>query len=253
MNPNSFSNILKQTSHRPWPLPEKNPFMIQYWEELAFLHWEIPQKFVEEILPKGLEVDTYQGKTYVGLVPFRMKGVRPVCLPPLPWISYFPELNVRVYVKAEGKPGVYFFSLDAGNRFVVEVARKFFHLPYLNAKMMLQRKNIQKEFYTLRTDPRGNPAEFEAAYRPISEVYHSKPDTLEHWLTERYCLYCNDSRGTIYRGEVHHLPWPLQKGECMIRKNTILQSHYLPLLHKEPLVHYSNSIKVALYPLTPVG
>ncbi|TGL66793.1 YqjF family protein [Leptospira kmetyi] len=252
MNSASLSYILSQTAHRPWPLPTTKPFMIQYWEELAFLHWEIPQKFLEEILPKGLEADTYQGKAYIGLVPFRMKGVRPMYLPPLPWISTFPELNVRTYVKSRGKdskPGVYFFSLDADNRLVVEIARNFFHLPYLNADIKLKTNKTRKEFLCLRKDRRANPGEFNATYEPASEVYHSSPGTLEHWLTERYCLYSNDSQGRIYRGEVHHLPWPLQKAECAVRQNTILESHKIPLLSSAPLVHYSDSIKVALFPL----
>ncbi|TGL77070.1 YqjF family protein [Leptospira yasudae] len=249
MNPNSLSFILSQTAHRPWALPKAKPFMIQYWEDLAFLHWEIPLGFLEEVLPKGLSADTHQGKAYIGLVPFRMKGVRPTYLPPLPWLSTFPELNVRTYVQAQDKPGVYFFSLDASNPLVVEIARKFFHLPYLNADMTLQRKNIQKTFYSNRTDSRAAPARFHAVYQPISEPYRSRPGTLEHWLTERYCLYCKDSSERIYRAEVHHLPWSLQKGECKIYENTILQSHRISVLQTEPLIHYSHSLKVALYPM----
>ncbi|EKN87723.1 hypothetical protein LEP1GSC034_0122 [Leptospira interrogans str. 2003000735] len=139
--------------------------MIQYWEELLFLHWEISKQFLDEILPQGLEADTFQGKAYVGLVPFRMKGVRPIFLPPLPWVSYFSELNVRTYVKTQGKPGVYFFSLDAGNRIIVEVARKYFHLPYLNADIHFKREGIKKEFHCFRIDSRANPGEFHVLLR----------------------------------------------------------------------------------------
>nr|WP_237578310.1 DUF2071 domain-containing protein [Leptospira mayottensis] len=254
MNTNSLTYILGQTSHRPWPLPKTKPFMIQNWEELLFLHWEVPQKFLEKILPQGLEIDTYQGKTYIGIVPFRMKRVRPIGLPPFPWISYFSELNVRTYVKAKGKPGVYFFSLDAGNRIVVEVARKFFHLPYLNAKINFKKEKTRKEFHCRRNDSRANPGEFHITYRPSTEVYRTKEGTLENWLTERYCLYCKDSQEKIYRGEVHHLPWPIQKAECNIYHNTILKSNNIPLTHSmsEPLIHYSESLKVALFPLVPV-
>ncbi|MBM9501216.1 DUF2071 domain-containing protein [Leptospira sp. 201903071] len=227
--------------------------MVQYWEELAFLHWEIPKEFLKEVLPKELEADTFEEKAYIGLVPFRMKGVRPLYLPSLPWLSYFPELNVRTYVKNCEKPGVYFFSLDAGNPLVVEIARKFFHLPYLNAKMLIRREKDQKEFLSLRKDDRARPAEFYAKYKPISEIYRSKRGTLENWLTERYCLYSQDSKGRIYRGEVHHIPWPLQKGECMIYKNEIFQSHGIPVVEGAPIVHYSESIQVLLYPLVLVS
>lgn len=240
---------LSQTSHRPWPLPKSKPFMIQYWEELLFLHWEISKQFLDKILPRGLEVDTFQGKAYIGLVPFRMKGVRPIFLPPLPWVSYFSELNVRTYVKTQGKPGVYFFSLDAGNRIVVEIARKYFHLPYLNANIHFKKEGIKKEFHCFRIDSRANPGEFHAIYFPSSKVYQSKQDTLENWLTERYCLYSRDSKGELYRGEIHHLPWPLQKAECHIYHNTILKNHNIRILESEPLIHYSESLKVALFPL----
>nr|WP_244939975.1 DUF2071 domain-containing protein [Leptospira adleri] len=249
----SLQNIREETAHRPWPLPKSKPFMVQYWEELAFLHWEIPKEFLNEVLPKGLEADLFEGKAYIGLVPFRMKGVRPIHLPPLPWISNFPELNVRTYVKNGEKQGVYFFSLDASNRFAVEIARKFFHLPYLNAAISMRKNQNRKEFFSKRKDHRATNAEFHADYKPISEVYRSQRGTLENWLTERYCLYSQDSKGRIYRGEVHHLPWPLQKGECIIRKNEILRSHGIPDSGREPLVHYSESIQVLLYPLVLVS
>nr|WP_245667169.1 DUF2071 domain-containing protein [Leptospira tipperaryensis] len=249
----SLQNIQKQISHRPWPLPKAKPFMVQYWEELAFLHWEVSKEFLDEVLPNGLEADTFEGKAYIGLVPFRMKGVRPMYLPPLPWISYFPELNVRTYVKNGEKQGVYFFSLDAANRLVVEIARKFFYLPYLYAKISIRSEGNQKEFFSFRKDHRAAAAEFHAEYKPISEVYRSKPGTLENWLTERYCLYSQDSKGRIYRGEVHHVPWPLQKGECIIHKNELLQSHDIPILEDTFLVHYSESIQVLLYPLEPIS
>ncbi|TGK26406.1 YqjF family protein [Leptospira stimsonii] len=227
--------------------------MVQYWEELAFLHWEIPKEFLDEVLPKDLEADLFDGKAYIGLVPFRMRGVRPIYLPPLPWLSYFPELNVRTYVKNGDKPGVFFFSLDAGNRLVVEIARKFFYLPYLNAKISIRREDNQKEFFSMRKDHRAATAEFHAEYKPISEVYRSKPGTLENWLTERYCLYSQDSKGRIYRGEVHHVPWPLQKGKCIIRKNALLQSHGIRIREDTFLVHYSESIQVLLYPLEQIS
>lgn len=252
MQLNSLANILSQTSHRPWPLPKSKPFMIQYWEELLFLHWEISKQFLDEILPQGLEADTFQGKAYIGLVPFRMKGVRPIFLPPLPWVSYFSELNVRTYVKTQGKPGVYFFSLDAGNRIIVEVARKYFHLPYLNADIHFKREGIKKEFHCFRIDSRANPGEFHVTYFPSSKIYQSKQNTLENWLTERYCLYSIDFKGRLYRGEVHHLPWPLQKAECYIYNNTILKNHNIHILQSEPLIHYSESLKVAFFPLIPL-
>lgn len=123
------------------------------------------------------------------------------------------------------------------NRIVVEIARKYFHLPYLNANI-----HFKKEFHCFRIDSRANLGEFHATYFPSSKVYQSKQDTLENCLTERYCLYSRDSKGGFYRGEIHHLPWPLQKVECHIYHNTILKNHNICILESE-------SLKVALLPL----
>ena len=245
----SFLDIFKKIDHRPYPLPNKIWVMKQIWRDLLFIHYEIDPEQIQKKLPKGLEVDCFEGKTYIAIVPFHMTGIRPRFLPSLPYLSNFAELNVRAYVHKKGKRGVWFFSLDAANPIAVEIARSFFYLPYFNANIHFT-ENSHKIIYTsIRKDKRGKNAKLLLEYEPISEVYFSQKGSLENWLTERYCLYSTDSRGNIYRGEIHHPPWPLQKAQMNLQENLMLLSHDLSILPQEPILHFSKYIEVAIYHL----
>ena len=130
---------LTETAHRPWPLPTGPWIMSQSWHDLLFAHWPIDASHLRPLIPAALEIDKFQGEAWIGVVPFRMSGVRLRATPALPTLSAFPELNVRTYVTHGGKPGVWFFSLDAANAIAVSVARAWFHLPYFNARMTLRK------------------------------------------------------------------------------------------------------------------
>src|SRR5215216_3312597 len=130
---------LSRTDHRPWPLPREPWLMAQTWHDLVFAHWPLAPERLRELVPASLPLDTFDGQAWVGVVPFWMSGVRPRAVPGLPWISKFPELNVRTYVTLEDKPGVFFFSLDAARLPAVWAARIFFRLPYFHARMRLRR------------------------------------------------------------------------------------------------------------------
>jgi hypothetical protein len=223
--------------------------MKQVWRDLLFIHYEIDPDQIQSQLPKGLEVDIFEGKTYIAVVPFHMTGIRPRFLPSLPYISNFAELNVRAYVQRKGKQGVWFFSLDAANPIAVEIARSFFYLPYMNASMQFSEKNQRIKYSSFRKDKRGKNAELILEYEPVSEVYYSQKKTLENWLTERYCLYSVDKKGNIYRGEIHHQPWQLQKAKMNLTENTMLSSHDLTIQPQEPILHFSKYIEVAIYNL----
>src|SRR4051812_5845616 len=108
-------DILKHTGHRPWPLPSGPWVMKQVWEELLFAHWPVSPEIIRPFIPGGINLDTYNDQAWLGIVPFRMSGVRPRLLPAVPWLSAFPELNVRTYVTVDNKPGVLFLSLEAAN------------------------------------------------------------------------------------------------------------------------------------------
>ncbi|MCB1176319.1 MAG: DUF2071 domain-containing protein [Leptospiraceae bacterium] len=226
--------------------------MKQDWLDLLFLHWETPVDKLRELIPKQLEVDLWEGKAYLGIVPFKMRNVRPRFFPSVPYLSFFPELNVRTYVKVNGKPGVWFFSLDAGNSLAVEIARKFFYLPYFNADFKIQYDNSSINYRSIRKDSRGNPAVLELKYAPTSEVYFANQGSLEHWLTERYCLYSMNKKGKIFRGEIHHLPWPLQKAQVEISQNEMAKTHNLTIKNQEPIKHFIKKIEVGIYLLEEV-
>ena len=237
---------LTRIDHRPWPLPAKPWTWRQSWCDLLFAHWPIPAAALRPLVPPELTVQEREGSSWVGVVPFRMAGVMRRPLPDLPWISAFPELNLRLYVERDGKPGVWFLSLDATNPLAVWAARRFFHLPYVRARMSLTGTPDRIEYASERAEG-SEPVEFRAAYGPTSKPYEATVGTLEHWLTERYCLYARSPRGTLYRAEVHHHPWPLQRAEATIERNQLLEPHGLQVEGPPALLHFARRIDVVVW------
>jgi uncharacterized protein YqjF (DUF2071 family) len=215
---------------------------------LLFAHWPIPIEVLRPLVPAGLAVQEFDGTSWIGLVPFRMTGVMRRPLPDLPWVSAFPELNVRIYVERDGKPGVWFLSLDAGNPLAVWAARRFFHLPYFWAQMSCVAHGDGINYSSHRAG-----AEFSGAYRPTAEVRLAVPGSLEHWLTERYCLYASAPDGTLWRNEVHHAPWPLQAAEASIGRNTMFTFHGLAADPSPPLLHFARRLDVVVWKGGRVG
>ncbi len=200
------------------PVPPGPPWGRQTWHSLAFLHWPVPGSALRRLIPAGLEVDELDGTGWVAVAPFWMSGVTAGRLPPLPFLSSFHELNTRTYVTRDGVPGVWFFSLDAASYPAVLAARTLFHLPYHYARMGHRIEGRRVHYRSRRV--RG--PEFRASYGPSGPGFRSNPGTLEHWLTERYCLYASDGSDRLYRADIHHHPWPLQPGEAEIERNDLL-------------------------------
>jgi uncharacterized protein YqjF (DUF2071 family) len=221
--------------------------MEQRWHELLFAHWALPPGDLRRLVPASLPLDLYGGEAWIGVVPFRMSNVTPRGVPPLPGLSAFPELNVRTYVTLDGKPGVFFFSLDAGNPVAAAAARTL-HLPYYYAWMGVRRQREWIEYASRRLPPGARPAELRARYRPIGPVYNALPGSLVHFLTERYCLYAVDRRGRVSRLEIHHPPWPLQDAEVEIELNTTTAPLGLRLPETGPLLHYAARQDMVAWP-----
>ncbi len=236
---------LAHLNHRPWPMPTSPWIWRQCWRELLFAHWPIPADVLRPLVPEPLKIQEFDGTSWLALVPFRMTGVMLRPLPDLPWLSAFPEVNVRVYVEHGGKPGVWFLSLDASNPVAVWAARRFFHLPYFRARMSLTRRTDPPSTIDYRSER--PDARLLASYRPTSAPYLSAPGTLEHFLTERYCLYARRPDGSLWRNEVHHQPWPLQKAEAEIGTNTLFASHGLTVDGPPALLHYAHEIGVVVW------
>jgi uncharacterized protein YqjF (DUF2071 family) len=165
----------------------------------------------------------------------------------LPWLSVFPELNVRTYVNCGAKPGVWFFSLDAGNPIAVEIARAWFHLPYYRARMRCSERDGWIEYASQRAHSGAAAAGLQARYRAVGPTFYSRPGSLEHFLTERYCLYALDSQGRLLRGEIHHQPWPLERAEAEFERNTMAESLGIAL-ESPPLLHFARRQDVQVWP-----
>jgi uncharacterized protein YqjF (DUF2071 family) len=241
--------LLNVVAHRPWPLPAGPWIMTQTWHDLLFAHWPLLMAAMRPLVPEQLELDTFDGQSWVGVVPFHMSGVRARGMPALPGLSRFPELNVRTYVRYDGKPGVYFFSLDAANLPAVWAARHFFHLPYFYAAMTS--KDVQGTIH-YDSGRRGSAADFCGKYRPTKDVRLREKGSIEHWLTERYCLYTTH-RGQVYHGDIHHQPWPLQDAEAEIKTNTVAASAEISLPATAPLLHFAKRLEVLIWPSRRAG
>ena len=203
-------------------------------------------------MPSILPLDLYQGRAYIAITPFHMTGVRPRGIPALPGVSAFPEMNFRTYVKVEDKPGIYFWSLDAGNKLAVEAAREFFHLPYFHAEMSANADGPWFHYRSQRKDDRGFPSEFRGVYRPTGEVFNAERGSLEYFLAERYCLYAVEAE-KLYRCEIHHGPWPLQVAEAEIEVNTIPDHIGLKLPDQKPLLHFAKLQPTVIYPIHEIS
>ncbi len=244
--------VLRELDHRPWPLPDRPWVMGQSWRNLAFLHWPADTDRLAAVMPPQLPPDTYEGQAWLGVTPFLVEGLRARGMAPIPGISRFLEVNVRTYVTVGGKPGIFFFSLDAASRLAVAAARRFYRLPYFHARMAMDgaARGQDLRFRSARASADGPPAQLDCDYRPAGRSFQAQPGSLEHWLTERYCLYTLDERKRVHRGDIHHPPWPLQPGRATIRANTMAEPYGLRPAG-EPLVHFCERQDVVFWPIQP--
>lgn len=238
--------------------PDQQVLLHQNWHHLLFLHWEVPPRELQALLPPRLTLDTFEGKAYIGLVPFTLTGVRPILTPPLPWISTFHEVNVRTYVHVEGRdPGVWFFSLDASSMIAVAAARAAYHLAYFEAEMDFRAGDGALpviELDSRRTDRRGaQPANAHLRYRAVEgPARPAVPGTLEHFLVERYILYSQDEERRLHRARVHHQPYPLQRAEVLSLNETLIWATGVRRPENADLRHYAREVNVKVYPLETV-
>lgn len=214
------------------------------WHELLFLHWPVRPEALRPLIPRELELDIFDGWSWIAVVPFRMTGVRPRYVPaPMA----FAELNVRTYVKARGRSGVWFFSLDAASRLAVRAAR-WLGLPYFDARMSVRADRQTVQYHSERIHRRAPTAELGISYHPTGPVYHAATGSLEHWLTERYCLYAALAPERIVYGEIQHAPWPLQPAAAELRVNTMTRSLGIDL-NAKPLCQIAAYQEVLAWPI----
>ena len=270
----------------PTRQPDDRVVMRQNWNDLLFLHWQAPAEMLRPLVPANLEIDTFEGRAYVGLVPFSMTGVRPIWSPPVPLLSNFHETNVRTYVHFRGaNPGVWFFSLDAANAIAVRIARALWKLPYHFANMRLahvQTANVALtaasakdpvandeepgkttgksgavgsstciDYSTRRLWPGPLPAACSVRYEPTGSIAAAAPGTIEHFLVERYILYAGDNE-RLFSGRVNHPPYPLQSATVHSLTENLLAAAGIIRGDRPPLAHYAHGVHVRVFPLRPV-
>jgi uncharacterized protein len=226
--------------------------MRQIWRHLGLLHWPIDAAAVSSLLPADLEVDTFDGVAYLGIVPFTIPLSRTPRLG-LPIAPAFHEVNLRTYVHRGGRdPGVWFFSLDAASRLAVAGARAAYHLPYFHARMSLEVSDDETVAYRSRRQVTGQVAELGGRYAPTGPVAPAGAGTREFFLAERYLLYAWDGR-RLSSARVHHLPYPLQPAAAFDVRETLTSAAGLPPPGGPPaLVHYVREVDVRIWRPRPV-
>lgn len=234
-------------AHRPWPLPARRWVMAMQWHDLLFAHWPLPPAVLQAKLPPGLSIDAHDGQAWIAVVPFRMSGVRARWTPAVPGLSAFSEINLRTYVTRDGKPGVYFFSLDAAHLLGVYTARWTYQLPYFRARMRCAPDGEGIVYESTRVHRGAPPARFSARYAPSGPPRQSEPGSLEHFLTERYCLYTAGPGGSVRRAEIHHDPWPLQPATWEPICNDMASQIDVRLPETPPLLHFARRLDVVAW------
>ena len=232
--------------------PALLPIMYQSWRKLLFMHWKLPPELLRPHIPNRLEIDTFDGAAWIAITPFIIRNNRPFFLPPLPLLSNFNEVNVRTYVHFKGVPGVWFFSLDADSALAVLGARTGFRLPYHTARMSFKEEDDQIFYTSRRRASSAQTPVLEASWRKGEMIGEARLGSLEFFLVERYCLYAGSGRH-LYRARIFHPPWRLQRAELMNFRSTMLEAQGLPKPAGNPLLHYSEILNTAIWPLKKVS
>ena len=218
--------------------------MRQSWHDLLFAHWAVDADKLRSKVPGALELETFGGRAWIGVVPFRMSNVALRGLPPVPWLSSFPELNVRTYVRVDGKPGVYFFSLDAARALAVAGAR-LLNLPYFRAAMSM---DLDQDGIQYRSRRRNDgKAGLDCSYVPVGEPFVASPGSLVHFLIERYCLYDVDRRERPFRMDIHHPRWTLRDARASFPVNSMAAASGIALPVHAPLLHFARRQDVVVW------
>jgi uncharacterized protein YqjF (DUF2071 family) len=226
--------------------------MHQSWGKLLFMHWPIAEDQLRTLIPAELEIDTFDGHAWIAVVPFTMWDTRalPPYVPAVPGLSAMHELNVRTYVRHKGEPGVWFFSLDCNSRAAVWGARISYHLPYYNADIELVQQGATIDYSLHRRDKPA--AAFHGRWTIGEPLPATQPDSLEFFLTERYCLYSRYG-GSLYRARIYHQPWPLRAANVSSFSSTMIEAQGLQTPAGDPLLHYAEEIAVDIWALKKIG
>jgi len=216
--------------------------MFQSWEWLTFLHWRYEAAVIRKLVPEQLTLDTFDGAAWVALTPFRLTKLRTPFAPALPWLSQFPETNVRTYVRGpDGKPGVWFFTLECARLAGVLGARATFRLPYRWARMSVNPRDKQVEYRSDRRQPFGQ-GRTDIAIEPGEAM---EAADFDNFVTARFRLYSVAGKRLGF-ADIEHAPWPLQRGRVVRLEEDLIEHSGVPRPNGEPTIHYSRSIDVRI-------
>jgi len=236
------------------PAPVHAPVMYQQWRRLTFVHWRYPASVVQPLLPPGLRVETFDGDAWVSLVPFLMRGVRPPGVPPLPWLSEFPETNVRTYVEGpDGRTGIWFMSLDAARLPAVLAGRAGYGLPYCWSAMAVQPSPGRLRYRCRRRWPGPAGARCDAEVQLGTPFADDELGPLDHFLTARFRLY-SVLAGRLVAADAEHPPWSLVRARLDSLEEDLVRAAGLPPPSGEPLLHASSGVQVRIglwHPVRP--
>jgi hypothetical protein len=245
---------LVRTSQKPRPLPAGRWALTQRWNDLLFVHWPVPARIIEALLPEWLEADLYQGTAWLGVVPFWLDRVKVRGLPPFSGLHGFPDLTLRTYVRdrISGTAGFYCFSMDSSSLLTVAAARLVYRLPYHLAEMKMKARS-EREFVFYSRRRLAHPETiFKARYRglgPSRKQVEVHPGSFESYMTERSCLFGTNRGGAPIRANLHYVPWPLEEAEAEIERNDLATAVGIELPQMEPVLHYSRRMAVYVWPV----
>jgi uncharacterized protein YqjF (DUF2071 family) len=213
----------------------------QRWLFMTFLHWAYEPATVQALLPPDLEVDTHDGSAWVGLTPFLMGDFRPPFLPALPFVSTFPETNLRTYVRGpDGKDGLWFLTLEASNLATVLGARIGYGVPYHWADMACERGD-RVRYRSRRRPARASAVGHDIAVVPGRALSEGELSAFDHFLTGRWRSYTRIF-GRLFSVPVAHEPWPLWTAEVGDLHESLTEACGLQRPAAEPVVHYSPGV-----------
>lgn len=242
-----MDDLLNHTEHRPFPLPAGPWVQKHTWANILFAHWPVPAEVLAPLVPSPLQIDTWEGSAWVGITPFCIQGARLRGVPPVPFLSTFPEVDVRTYVRREGVPAVFYFSMNAPNPVIAAAARLAYHMPYVAAEVGSSADGDRISVRSLRVGGEGPAADWDSTHWPVSEPFRAEPGAREYFLIERWALYTVDREGHLYRTDIHRQPWPVQRAAVEIRRNTVAGAHGIRLPDQAPLLHCSRGVDVLIW------
>lgn len=244
---------LVRTSHKPRLLPPGRWLMKQRWNDLLFAHWPVPASSLAPLIPQGLQMDSFMGSAWLGIMPFWMDRVKVRGIPPIPGARSFPDLSLRTYVREErtGTQGVYCLSLDSSNLLAVGMGRAFYRLQYHWAQMRMEQRSEREFSFFSRRHFCQKPVVFNARYRglgPSRRLLEAGAGSLEYFLMERYCLFSRNPDGLPIRANLHHVSSQLEEAEAVIEQNDLAEVLGIHLPEQAPMLHYSRRMAVYVWP-----